>query len=280
MPTFLAPDGTELAYRVTGTGEPVLCLPGGPMRDSTYLGDLGGLAADLQLVLLDPRGTGQSAVPADLSTYRCDRMSGDVGALADHLGLAGFRLLGHSAGANLAVQYAAAHQDRVSRLALITPSTRAVGLEMTSDDRRAIMELRAGETWYAEAAAAFERAQVDGGTAADWAAMAPLLYGHWDADMQAHWALDADLDNAEAVRMYGSAGAFDPPALRAVLAAYDGDVLLYGGELDINTSPPLVAAYAALFPAASLVVQPGAGHFPWLDDPASFRVAVTSFLAG
>lgn len=280
MPTFLAADGTELAYRVTGTGEPVVCLPGGPMRDSTYLGDLGGLAADLQLILLDPRGTGQSAVPAELSTYRCDRMSGDVGALADHLGLAAFRLLGHSAGANLAVQYAAAHPDRVSRLALITPSTRAVGLEMTSDDRRAIMGLRAGETWYAEAAAAFERVQVDGGTPADWAAIAPLLYGHWDAAMQAHWALDADLDNAEAVQMYGSAGAFDPPALRAVLAEYDGDVLLYGGEFDINTSSPLVAAYAALFPAASLVVQPGAGHFPWLDDPASFRVAVTSFLAG
>lgn len=278
MPTLTAADGTELAYRVTGAGEPVLCLPGGPMRDSTYLGDLGGLPADLQLVLLDPRGTGQSAVPADLSTYRCDRLSDDVGALADHLGLTAFRLLGHSAGANLAVQYAAAHPERVSRLALITPSTRAVGLEMTSDDRRAIARLRAGEPWYAQAAAAFERAQVDGGTPADWAEIAPLFYGHWDPAMRAHWALDADLDNDDAVRMFGSPGAFDPPALRAVLAEYRGEVLLYGGELDINTSPPLVAAYAGLFPAATLVIQPAAGHYPWLDDRDAFRATVTSFL--
>jgi pimeloyl-ACP methyl ester carboxylesterase len=28
--------------------------------------------------------------------------------------------------------------------------------------------------------------------------------------------------------------------------------------------------FAALFPAAALVIQSGAGHFPWLDDPDEF----------
>src|SRR5690242_20158851 len=46
MPTFTAPDGTRLAYRLmgggsgAGDGDPVLCVPGGP-TDSRYLGDLG-----------------------------------------------------------------------------------------------------------------------------------------------------------------------------------------------------------------------------------------------
>src|SRR4029450_2944157 len=43
---------------------PLVCLPGGPGRAADYLGDLGGLSAHRQLVLLDNRGTGASATPA------------------------------------------------------------------------------------------------------------------------------------------------------------------------------------------------------------------------
>jgi proline iminopeptidase len=86
MPTFRAEDGTELAYHIRGKGSPLVCLPGGPMRDSRYLGDLGGLSARRQLILLDLRGTGQSAVPDDAASYRCDRLAGDVYALQEHLG--------------------------------------------------------------------------------------------------------------------------------------------------------------------------------------------------
>ena len=39
MPAFRAADGTELAYHVHGEGVPLICLPGGPMRESAYLGD-------------------------------------------------------------------------------------------------------------------------------------------------------------------------------------------------------------------------------------------------
>jgi proline iminopeptidase len=59
MPTLPADDGTVLAYHVFGAGIPVICLPGGPMQDSDYLGDLGGLSAHRQLIMADPRGTGQ-----------------------------------------------------------------------------------------------------------------------------------------------------------------------------------------------------------------------------
>jgi len=32
------------------------------------------------------------------------------------------------------------------------------------------------------------------------------------------------------------------------------------------------------FPHGQVAVQPGAGHFPWLDDAAWFRAAITAFL--
>jgi len=77
------------------------------MQASAYLGDLGGLSAHRSLVLLDLRGTGESAVPADPASYRCDRLVDDVEALRAHLGMEQIDLLGHSAGGALAVLYAA-----------------------------------------------------------------------------------------------------------------------------------------------------------------------------
>ncbi|MGH3389890.1 MAG: alpha/beta fold hydrolase, partial [Actinomadura sp.] len=65
---------------------------------------------------------------------------------------------------------------------------------------------------------------------------------------------------------------------RAALAAFDAPVLLLAGETDLNTPPSAVAEYAGLFPNAELVVQPQAGHFPWLDDAGRFVATTATFL--
>src|SRR5215469_15861719 len=154
------------------------------MRESAYLGDLGGLSARRQLIVLDLRGTGQSAIPADPGGYRCDRLVDDVAALQDHLGLGSVDLLAHSAGANIAIQYAARHGGRVSKLALITPSGRAVGLWPDAQARHEIVILRQDAPWFGEAFAAFSRgAETDD----DWRVIAPFFYGRWDAAAQSHW---------------------------------------------------------------------------------------------
>jgi proline iminopeptidase len=278
MPVFRAGDGTELAYHIHGDGPPLVCLPGGPMRDSAYLGDLGGLSAFRRLIMLDLRGTGQSAVPADPSSYRCDRLVDDVAALQDHLSLNRMELLGHSAGTNIAGLYAARHPGRVSKLALVGPSTRAVGLDPSSEMRREIVSLRRDEPWFAEAAAAFERIQAGASTDEDWDAVTPFIYGRWDAAAQAHDAANEEQVNQEAAGVFGGPGAFDPEATRAGLAAFPFPVLVLAGEVDVNTPPRLAAELAGLFPDARLVVQPGAGHYPWLDDPGLFTSAVAGFL--
>jgi proline iminopeptidase len=280
MPTFRAADGTELAYHVHGEGPPLICLPGGPMRDSRYLGDLGGLSATRQLIRLDLRGTGQSAIPADHSSYRCDRLTSDVDVLVDHLGVGRADLLGHSAGANLVVRYAALRPHRVSKLVLAGPSTGAVGLDASSEQRREILALRDGEPWFAAAAAAFERIQAGGGTADDWAAVDPLLYARWDAAAQADHVANDEQVNGEAARVFGEPGAFDPESTRAALARLSAPVLVLAGALDINTPPRLAAEFAALFGNGKFVVQPGASHcYPWLDDPEWFTSTVAAFLA-
>ena len=59
MSRFAAPDGTSLAYTEVGTGPRLLCVPGGPGRASAYLEDLGGLADERTLVLLDGYESGR-----------------------------------------------------------------------------------------------------------------------------------------------------------------------------------------------------------------------------
>ena len=278
MPVFDAFDGTELAYHVNGAGEPLICLPGAPRRASACLGDLGGLSRHRRLILLDLRGTGDSAIPADPSSYRCDRLVDDVLALQDHLGLASADVLGHSAGTNIAVQYMLSHPHRVGSLVLVTPSGRSVDREPDTEMRRQIVSLRQREPWFKDAAAAFERIAAGGGAEQDWAALAPFFYGRWDAAAQAHDAAGEEQTNEEAAVAFAAEGAFDPAATRAGLADLRTPVLVIGGSLDLQRPPAVTAEFAALFANSRLVVQPGAGHFPWLDDAGQFVAAVTEFL--
>jgi pimeloyl-ACP methyl ester carboxylesterase len=278
MATFDGADGARLAYHQAGEGRPLICLPGGPMQASAYLGDLGGLSAHCSLVLPDLRGTGASAVPADPASYRCDRLVDDVEALRVHLGLDRIDLLGHSAGAALALLYAARHLDRVGRLALINPSPRAVGLEITDADRRQVAELRRGEAWFPDAFAALERIGSGDATAADWTAIAPFTYGRWDAVSQANLAREASQKNADAAAVYYSAGALDPEATRTSLSRLRSPVLLVAGEYDVALPPKCAAEYAGLFRQAELAMQPGGGHYPWLDDPEWFVQTLAGFV--
>ncbi|CAL9419656.1 alpha/beta fold hydrolase [Streptomyces sp. enrichment culture] len=280
MPTFDAPDGTTLAYHLEGDGAPLVCLPGGPMRASAYLGDLGGLSARRRLVLLDLRGTGASEVPQDPATYRCDRQVDDVEALRAHLGLETADLLAHSAAGDLALLYAARYPRRVRSLTLVTARARALGVDFTPGHRREAAALRKGEPWYEEAYGSYEAIWSGTATDADFDAAAPFFHGRWDAAARAHDAAAAGQTNEPAAEAYASPGAFDPPATRASLAALTAPALLLAGELDGGPRPHVAETVAGLLPDATLVVQPGAAHYPWLDAPAAFTRTVTAFLDG
>ncbi|QEU93469.1 alpha/beta fold hydrolase [Streptomyces kanamyceticus] len=281
--SFSAPDGTRLSYDVIGEGRPLICLPGGP-QDSVYLGDLGGLSAHRQLIRLDLRGTGRSERPADLASCRCDRLVDDVTALREHLrldlGLDVERtdVLAHSGGANLALQYAARHPEHVGRLALITPSVRAVDIAITADDRLETARLRAAEPWFPAAYAALREITEGRATGDSWAAIAPFSYGRWDAEARRHQAAEAGQMDHEVVAAFGAEGAFDAAATRDALARFVRPVLLLTGEVDLSAPPRPMAELKSLLHGGQLSVQPGAGHFPWLDDPGRFVAVVAEFL--
>ncbi|MEU2777021.1 alpha/beta hydrolase, partial [Streptomyces sp. NPDC007162] len=188
-------------------------------------------------------------------------------------------LLAHSAGANLAVQYAGRSPKHVGRLALITPSVRAVGIAVTGELRRETVRLRRDEPWFPRAFAALEAIGAGRTTTDMWQAVAPFSYGRWDEAAQAHKAAEDEQMNPEVVAAFNAEGAYDPDATRLALARFGSPVLVLAGQVDPGAPPPAAAEFARLFPNAEFAVRPGAGHFPWLDDADGFVAATAAFLA-
>ncbi|MEU6149296.1 alpha/beta hydrolase [Actinosynnema sp. NPDC047251] len=279
MPRFTTHDGTESAYHLTGSGDPLLCVPGGPGRASRYLGDLGGLGAHRQLVLLDNRGTGDSAAPADPASYRRDRLAADVEALRAHLGLDRVDLLGHSAGAGIAIAYAEQHPDRPSSLILLTPALSAVGLAATEQDWADHAATVAHQPWQADAVRALLAWSGGEDTRENRLAAAPLFYGRWDEAAHAHAEAEESERNPDAQAGYRAPGAFDPDRTRAALAALRVPTLALAGGADPLSPPHLVRQLAALIPGAAYAEVPDAGHFPWLDDPRCLVDTIAAFLS-
>jgi pimeloyl-ACP methyl ester carboxylesterase len=280
MTRFASYDGTELGYRVAGDGPSLVCLPGGPGRAAEYLGDLGGLGRSRRLVLLDPRGVGLSADPVDPATFRVDRLVGDVDALRGHLDLERMDLLAHSAGAVLATLYAAAHPERVSRLVLVTPGLAAVGVDIAEEELAAALESRSAQPWYPAARAAFAEILAGSVSMEDFGASRPFFYGRWDETARAHATAGVAQRHQPARLGYFSGLHVDPAATKAALRKLTGPVLLYAGDMDPLVTPAMVREAAPLFQDAAVVIQPGAAHFPWVEDPAAFTAAVSAFLDG
>jgi pimeloyl-ACP methyl ester carboxylesterase len=57
-------------------------------------------------------------------------------------------------------------------------------------------------------------------------------------------------------------------------------VLVIAGAKDAITGTGPVVAVAGLFPDGRATVIEDCGHMPWIEQPAAFREALDSFLAG
>lgn len=268
-------DGCRLWTTRTGTGIPLVLCHGGPGFWDT-LGDLADLLAGVATVhRWDQRGCGRSD---RRGPYTVDRALADVDAVLDHHRLARAALLGHSWGAELALRYALARPDRVTRLVYVS----GVGVdpeetwhddyernlrERLGDDldrwrelktRRSRSEAEARELdvpWlsadFIDPARAREHAERE---------LTPYLGTNWACSR----ALNAD--------RRGSLG-----GLLAASREVRVPVLLVDGAHDIRPRWAVDSLERAL-PAARRVVLEDAGHLPWVEEPAAFRAAVARFL--
>jgi pimeloyl-ACP methyl ester carboxylesterase len=108
-------DGTPIAYRVAGTGEPMVMVHGSGTWSADWLFVLPLLRDRFTVVTMDRRGRGRSG---DARDYAIEREAEDVLAVLDAVD-AGL-LVGHSYGAMCSI-LAATHTDRLRGIVLYEP---------------------------------------------------------------------------------------------------------------------------------------------------------------
>ena len=110
-------DGAELWTTVSGTGPPVVCLHGGPgMWD--YLAPLAGCSTTRS------RSSGSTSAAAGArpatAPFTIAQAVDDLDQVRAALGFGQWAVAGHSWGAELALRYAARHQDHTTAVAYIS----------------------------------------------------------------------------------------------------------------------------------------------------------------
>lgn len=115
------PTGVTLNVQTGGArgGEAIVFLHGFPESHRTWREIAPVLAEDYFIVVPDQRGFGASDKPVGVEQYRTDRIVEDLLALADHLELGRFTLVGHDWGGAVAWFAALRHPDRLKRLVIV-----------------------------------------------------------------------------------------------------------------------------------------------------------------
>src|SRR3954451_8567845 len=109
-------NGFDIHYDVHGEGDPLICVHGLGCDRRAWALQIQPFSERYQAVLFDNRDVGQSSQATH--DYTTAEMAGDVLALADHLQLDSFHLVGISLGGMISQQVALAAPERVRTLTL------------------------------------------------------------------------------------------------------------------------------------------------------------------
>ncbi len=253
------PEG-RLAYDVTGDGPLVVCLPGmGELRSSYRITAPALVAAGFRVATVDLRGHGES--DATFTRYDDVAAGTDAVALVEHLGGGPAVLVGNSMSAGASVWAAAERPELVAGLVLVGPFVR-------NPPMNPLLAL------------AF-RAMMSGPWAPRvWASYLPRLYpGHRPDDLDEHVGRIR-----ESMRRPGHARAFVRTTRTSHAPAEErlGEVgapaLVVMGTADPDfPDAEAEARWVHERLPGDLVLVPGAGHYPHVEDPEAVTPAVVEF---
>lgn len=106
--------GVRIYYEVEGQGPPLVLIAGltGNLKTWRLYGYVKELKGDYRLILLDPRGHGDSDKPHDPKAYTPELMTGDIVAVLNDLGVEKANYWGYSMGGGLGYQLTRYHPSR------------------------------------------------------------------------------------------------------------------------------------------------------------------------
>ena len=106
----------EVAYRIDGSGEPVILIGGFTMVKELWVLQVAELAKHFQVITFDNRGVGETTVPSEPFTVA--DMAADTVGLMDSLGIDSTHIFGVSMGGLISQALALDYPDRVKKAVL------------------------------------------------------------------------------------------------------------------------------------------------------------------
>jgi 3-oxoadipate enol-lactonase len=202
-----------------------------------------------RVLRIDLRGHGASDVPPP--PYTMGSLIRDVERAMDHACMTDAAVLGLSIGGLIAQGLAVKRRDLV-RVLILSNTAARIGTPALWADR--IAAVRAG------------------GMAAIAAATVQRWFGPGD---HAPWV--ARLATQDPQGWIGCAQAIAGADFRATTPALRLPALAIAGDRDASTPPDLVRDTAALIGGRFALIR-GAGHLPFIEQPAAYAAAITGFL--
>ena len=258
-----AAGGVELAVTVTGEGPPLLMIPGLGASRRVYAPIVPLLAARLRVVVLDPRGVGESG--ATPGPYTMAQLAADAASVLDAAGLDAAAVWGASMGGMVAQHLALLHPDRVSRLLLACT---------TCGGPHAVPPSR-------EAAAAVQGRGARTPGEAYRLACTVLYAGAWQA---AHPdVIEREVAERERHPVRGGVFAAQQAAVRGHdtwerLPGITAPTLVLHGDEDAVVPVDNGRILADRIPGAELQLLPGRGHLFFHESPTESADAVLRFM--
>lgn len=278
--------GVRHWYRVTGTcspgAVPVVFLHGGPGEGSDRFATLIGprLEGDLCMVYFDQRGSGRSDRSQD-GDYAIPTLVADIEGLRQALGPPRIALVAHSFGVLLALEFAAAHPEHVTRLVL------AGGVSDVPAAIQAQCERLAGANPEAHARAV-EAAAGSGMPCNIFRALpGPEAEAFFEANMFPYPRTLALLDSVDAASGYENTGELGRALFAGGLLEYrfgghdrlTMPVLVIAGLLDYQGGREPHRELVRRLPNARLLEYEESGHFMYVEEPDRFARNVVAFLS-
>jgi pimeloyl-ACP methyl ester carboxylesterase len=252
--------GLRLSYHEHGaaSGPAVVLLPGPTDSWRSYEPVLTRLSRGIRAIAVSARGHGDSDKPDD--GYAVEDFAGDVVEVLDALGSERVVLVGHSGSCLAARRVALDHPERVAGLVLEASPTSLNGEPALRDFVNTAI-LRLSDPIDPEFARAF---LVD--TASEH--VAPEIVGVLVEDIL---KVPARVWHA----LFEALICYDDTTELTKLAA---PTLLIWGDGDSIVSRAMQDDLVGRIPTAELIVYPGVGHAPRLDDPQRFSDDLSAFV--